>query len=83
MNYDLSEEQQMLKDAARKFLAKECTGEFIREMEEDEKGYTPDLWKKMVELGWIGLLIPGFNITNTTGSGDNQRGRLIWREIVR
>ncbi|MFC1822898.1 acyl-CoA dehydrogenase family protein [Thermodesulfobacteriota bacterium] len=58
MNYDLSEEQQMLKDAARKFLAKECTGEFIREMEEDEKGYTPDLWKKMVELGWVGLLIP-------------------------
>jgi hypothetical protein len=25
----------------------------------------------------------GFNITNTTGSGNNQRGRLMWREIVR
>jgi hypothetical protein len=28
-------------------------------------------------------LDPGFNITNTTGSGNNQKGRLIWREIVR
>jgi hypothetical protein len=25
----------------------------------------------------------GFNITNTTGSADNQTGRLMWREIVR
>jgi hypothetical protein len=25
----------------------------------------------------------GFTITNTTGSGDNQTGRLMWREIVR
>jgi hypothetical protein len=28
-------------------------------------------------------LNPGFNITNTTGSGNNQSGRLMWREIVR
>jgi alkylation response protein AidB-like acyl-CoA dehydrogenase len=27
-------------------------------MEEDEKGYSPALWKKMADLGWQGLMIP-------------------------
>ena len=27
-------------------------------MEEDEKGYSPELWKKMAEQGWQGLIIP-------------------------
>ena len=58
MNFDLSEEQQILKDAAHSFLVKECPGTFDREMEKSEKGYTPELWQKMAELGWIGLLFP-------------------------
>lgn len=58
MNYDLNEEQIMLKDSARKFLTKHCTREFVREMAEDTKGFTPHLWNGMAELGWMGLLIP-------------------------
>jgi alkylation response protein AidB-like acyl-CoA dehydrogenase len=27
-------------------------------MEEDEKGYVPELWKEMADLGWIGLPFP-------------------------
>ena len=27
-------------------------------MEVDEKGYSPDLWRKMAEQGWFGLIIP-------------------------
>lgn len=58
MNYDLKEEQQILKDAAHKFLAKECSGIFVREMMESDKGYTDELWHKMAKLGWTGLLFP-------------------------
>ncbi|MBI4765337.1 MAG: acyl-CoA/acyl-ACP dehydrogenase [Deltaproteobacteria bacterium] len=58
MDYDLSEEQKMMKQAARKFLSKECPSEFVRKMAEDEKGYTPELWKGMADLGWMGLLLP-------------------------
>jgi alkylation response protein AidB-like acyl-CoA dehydrogenase len=54
----LSEEQELLKNAARDFLEKECPESLVREMEEDEKGYSPELWKKMAEQGWQGLLIP-------------------------
>jgi len=27
-------------------------------MEEDEQGYSPELWKEMAELGWLGLPFP-------------------------
>ncbi len=30
--------------------------DFVKEMVEDEKGYSPTLWKKMAELGWMGIL---------------------------
>jgi len=58
MDLGLSEEQELLKNSAREFLEKECPEEHVRAMEEDEKGYSPDLWKKMADLGWQGLMIP-------------------------
>ncbi len=58
MDLGLSEEQELLKNSAREFLEKECPEEHVRAMEEDEKGYSPDLWKKMADLGWHGLMIP-------------------------
>ncbi len=53
-----SEEEQMLKNLAREFLAAECPPDLVREMETDERGYPPALWKKMADLGWLGLAIP-------------------------
>ena len=58
MDLGLSEEQELLKNSAREFLEKECPEEHVRAMEEDEKGYSPALWKKMADLGWQGLMIP-------------------------
>jgi len=58
MNYDLTEEQNMLKESANRFLADECPSDFVRQMAEDEKGYSPEQWRKMAELGWTGLLVP-------------------------
>ena len=58
MDLGLSEEQEMLRNFARDFLEKECPEQHVRDMEEDEKGYSPDLWKKMAEQGWQGLIIP-------------------------
>jgi hypothetical protein len=44
MNYDLSEEQNMLKKSAHKFLADECPSDFVRQMVVDEKGFNQELW---------------------------------------
>ena len=58
MDLSLSEEQELLRNSARDFLASECPEEHVRAMEEDERGYSPELWKKMADLGWQGLMIP-------------------------
>ena len=58
MDLGLSEEQELLKNVARDFIEKECPETLVREMEKDEKGYSPELWQKMAEQGWQGLIIP-------------------------
>lgn len=58
MDFALSEEQEMLRKMSRDFLENECPKSLVREMEEDEKGYSLELWKKMAELGWMGLVFP-------------------------
>jgi alkylation response protein AidB-like acyl-CoA dehydrogenase len=58
MDLGLNEAQQMLKNSAQEFLQSECSKDYVREMEEDEKGYTPELWQKLAEQGWLGLIIP-------------------------
>jgi alkylation response protein AidB-like acyl-CoA dehydrogenase len=58
MDISLSEEQELLQGSARDFLQKECPIRLVRAMEEDEKGYDPNLWKQMGDLGWLGLILP-------------------------
>jgi len=58
MDFGFSEEQEMLRQSARSLLEKECPSTTVRRLMEDERGYEPELWKKMAELGWTGLVIP-------------------------
>ena len=58
MDLGLNEIQQMLRSSARQFLSQECPLTLVREMEEDPRGYTDDLWRRIVALGWTGLVIP-------------------------
>ncbi len=58
MDFAFNEEQEMLKKMARDFLVAKCPKAFVREMEEDEKGYSADLWREMAEVGWLGLVFP-------------------------
>jgi alkylation response protein AidB-like acyl-CoA dehydrogenase len=56
MEFGLSQEENILKNEVRRFLRNECPTDLVKEMIEDEKGYSPILWKKMAELGWMGVL---------------------------
>lgn len=58
MDVTLSEEQEMLKTVARDFLTEKCPTTFVREMGKDEKGYSPQMWQEIADLGWIGLIFP-------------------------
>ena len=58
MDLGLSEEQEMLKTSARDFLQKECSKQLVKQLDESDTGYSPELWRKMAELGWMGLIFP-------------------------
>ena len=58
MDLRFTEAQEILRKMARDFLATECPKTLVRELEKSEKGYSPEVWKKMAELGWMGLIIP-------------------------
>ena len=48
----------MIKNVARELLAAEISTAMVREMELDELGYPPTLWKQMANQGWLGLALP-------------------------
>ena len=56
MNFALSDEQGLLREAARGALSRHKTIEAAREALEDPSSL-PDLWPTAVEAGWPGLLI--------------------------
>ena len=58
MDFGFSEDQELLRDSTRKFLAAECPTTFVRKMMEDDSAHATELWKKAAELGWMGILIP-------------------------
>ena len=58
MDFGLNETQQMLKNSAREFLEQECPDTYVRAMEEEERGYTPEMWQKLAQQGWLGLVFP-------------------------
>ena len=58
MDMGLTEIQQMLKTSAQEFLARECPTTLVREMEEDERGYSDELWRQIAGLGWAGVPFP-------------------------
>ena len=59
MDLGLSEQQEMLSRAAREFLEAECPTTLVRELEDSDRGYSPELWRKMADLGWLGQAFPG------------------------
>jgi alkylation response protein AidB-like acyl-CoA dehydrogenase len=58
MEFGLSESQQLLKDNARKFFAGECPMEQVRRLMETDTAYDQDLWAKMAEQGYTGIIFP-------------------------
>jgi alkylation response protein AidB-like acyl-CoA dehydrogenase len=58
MDFGLSEEQEMLRTSARDFLQKECPKKLVKQLDESDEGYSRELWRKMAELGWMGLPFP-------------------------
>ncbi|WP_212523478.1 acyl-CoA dehydrogenase [Actibacterium sp. MT2.3-13A] len=58
MNFDLTEERQMLQDGLRRYLRDTVSPELLARATESEAGHSGALWAGLAEMGVIGALFP-------------------------
>jgi alkylation response protein AidB-like acyl-CoA dehydrogenase len=58
VDFTFDAEQLALQDVARRAMDELDVG-LLRQLADDDAGFTPDLWDRLVSLGWTSMLIPG------------------------
>jgi alkylation response protein AidB-like acyl-CoA dehydrogenase len=58
MNFAFTDDQTLLKNAARSVLDEQVKPAHVRAMMDDSAGYSEALWQEMAKLGWLGLPFP-------------------------
>jgi acyl-CoA dehydrogenase len=58
MNFEFSDEQQMLRDNARRYLSETLTFERLRAQLDKGTALDPQVWRAVAELGWSGAAVP-------------------------
>jgi alkylation response protein AidB-like acyl-CoA dehydrogenase len=58
MNFGFNDEQELLRSTARKFFENECGSDTVRRLMDTPEGMSPELWTKLAEQGWLGLIYP-------------------------
>jgi alkylation response protein AidB-like acyl-CoA dehydrogenase len=58
MDLSLSEEQQLLGDAASRFIAGRYSFEQRRAILQSREGFSRDIWREFADLGWLGMSVP-------------------------
>jgi alkylation response protein AidB-like acyl-CoA dehydrogenase len=58
MDFNLTDEQAMLRDSARRFVSNEYSLQKRRALSQSELGYSAELWRSFGEFGWLGLGLP-------------------------
>ena len=78
----LNDEQSLLRDSARGFLAKNAPVSHLRKLRDarDETGFSRTLWKQFAEMGFAGILVP--EAFGGTGLGHVEAG-VVMEELGR
>jgi alkylation response protein AidB-like acyl-CoA dehydrogenase len=58
MDIGLTEEQELLRDMARRFLESECNTQFVRRRMAEPAAVTDEFWQKLGGQGWLGIIYP-------------------------
>ena len=85
MRFDLTEEQEMVRETARRFLENEAPLSRVRHAFDSTEGFSRETWRKECELGWAALAAPesagGFSASGARGQDlaiiAEEMGRLI------
>src|SRR4029453_13283257 len=55
MNFELSDEQQLLADSLKRFVTNDYTFDARAKIVSSPKGWSPEMWGKLAEMGLAGL----------------------------
>lgn len=58
MDIGFTEEQELLRDTARKFLDAECDSRFVRARMAEPAALTDQFWRQLAEQGWLCIVYP-------------------------
>ena len=58
MDIGFSEEQELLRETARRFLESRCDTQFVRQRMAEPAAVTDEFWRKLAEQGWLGIVYP-------------------------
>jgi alkylation response protein AidB-like acyl-CoA dehydrogenase len=58
MDIGFTEEQELLRESARRFLESECTTGFVRQRMAEPAAVTDEFWQKLADQGWLGITYP-------------------------
>ncbi len=58
LDLSLTESEEILKTTALNFLQRDVPKETIQNLQDSDTGYTEEIRRKVVEMGWLGILIP-------------------------
>jgi len=67
IDFTLDDDQLLLEQSANEFFRRRYPSEVVRAIEADDVGYSPEHWREMAELGWLGITIP-----SRFGGGDGR-----------
>ena len=58
MNFDFSDDLNLLRQEARKFLDQQCPPAAVRKILEREAPFDRALWQQVARMGWLGAAVP-------------------------
>lgn len=58
MNFEFSEEQDLLREQALGFLTDHCPPSAVRKILDGDESFDASLWQKVIEMGWTATVIP-------------------------
>lgn len=67
IDFTLDDDQRLLEQSANEFFRRRYPSETVRAIEAGDVGYSPEHWREMAELGWLGITIP-----SRFGGGDGR-----------
>ena len=78
MDIGFTEEQELLRASARRFLENECPTAFVRQRMVESAAMSEVFWQKLAEQVWFGILYPeeagGSRLGLVRADGENGSG---------